>query len=111
MSVSETPDYVDRVRASEQELRRIYVEIYPHVCGSESPSVLEAPDRIAVEKLVALLKGILSSQPTDRIRLEHLYAHPCRGTESVGAYIQRRLKDAELRYIDLFYAVRQLDQA
>jgi len=109
---------VKRVHMLEDRLRVVYDKTYKALrlvdrtkykseLLARLDSALDPPAEISFEKIVAVLKAILSSQSDDEIQLKAFYPVRAEGGKSVGQFISDELQQIGLSYKELNAFMRQ----
>lgn len=121
MNADEKETALSRVSAQEQSLRDFYKKIFDALKRADRLTFtaiqqehgemldfsLDPPDEIHFDKLVAVLKAILSSQNEDKIRLECFYPLPVEQEKTLGATVNEHVRSLGLRTSDLQAVVEE----
>ena len=106
-------DRVERVKAAAGGIQELYQDVHRVLHAptrgkqdAETEEMVDryvtAPAKVDLDQAVAVLKAVIGSQNTDKVRLETLYSTPTGEGGSLGDMIHERLKRLKLGYSELY---------
>jgi hypothetical protein len=97
-------ELISRIVAREEDIRKIYGEVYPVLKGLDSSiffsyeaqklaalNTLDDPRTIRADKAVAIVKSLVRSTELDKLQFDYFYGVEMPGGNFIGAFIKERL--------------------